>query len=95
MTENKRGIEIATSIAEMVRASIKEVTGLNASAGISYNKFPSQDGERPQQAERPGDHHPGPRAGLRRGAAGREIPRRRTGDLLPWNRTSGAAASAA
>jgi len=39
VTENKQGIEIATTIAEMVRARINEVTGLNASAGISYNKF--------------------------------------------------------
>ena len=38
----------------MIRARIKEVTGLNASAGISYCKFLAKDGERPQQAERTG-----------------------------------------
>jgi DNA polymerase-4 len=39
VTENLKGMEIATEIALQIRARIKEVTGLNASAGISYNKF--------------------------------------------------------
>lgn len=39
VTENRQNIAIATTIAEMIRAKIKAVTGLNASAGISYNKF--------------------------------------------------------
>ncbi|MGX5722390.1 DNA polymerase IV [Shinella zoogloeoides] len=39
VTENKQGITIATEIATIIRARIKEVTGLNASAGISYCKF--------------------------------------------------------
>lgn len=39
VTENKQGIAIATEIATRIRARIKEVTGLNASAGISYCKF--------------------------------------------------------
>jgi len=39
VTENKLGIPIASDIATMIRARIKEVTGLNASAGISYCKF--------------------------------------------------------
>ncbi|WP_421590979.1 DNA polymerase IV [Shinella sp. M27] len=39
VTENKQGISIATDIATIIRARIKEVTGLNASAGISYCKF--------------------------------------------------------
>ena len=39
VTENKRRIPIATDIATTIRARIKEVTGLNASAGISYCKF--------------------------------------------------------
>lgn len=39
VTENKHGIPIATAIASIIRARIKEVTGLNASAGISYCKF--------------------------------------------------------
>ncbi|MBX5160638.1 MULTISPECIES: DNA polymerase IV [unclassified Rhizobium] len=39
VTENLKGMEIATEIALEVRAKIKHVTGLNASAGISYNKF--------------------------------------------------------
>ncbi|WP_119258545.1 DNA polymerase IV [Shinella zoogloeoides] len=39
VTANKQGIPIATEIATRIRARIKEVTGLNASAGISYCKF--------------------------------------------------------
>lgn len=39
VTQNKRGIPIATDIALMIRDRIRQVTGLNASAGISYNKF--------------------------------------------------------
>jgi len=39
VTENKQNIAIATEIATIIRARIKEVTGLNASAGVSYNKF--------------------------------------------------------
>lgn len=39
VTENKKGIPSATLIAKEIRAKIKEKTGLNASAGISINKF--------------------------------------------------------
>jgi DNA polymerase-4 len=39
VTTNKQNIPVATDIATMIRARIKEVTGLNASAGISYCKF--------------------------------------------------------
>ncbi len=39
VTENLKGIEIATQIALEIRTRIKDATGLNASAGISYNKF--------------------------------------------------------
>lgn len=39
VTKNKQGIAIATDIATRIRARIKEVTGLNGSAGISYCKF--------------------------------------------------------
>lgn len=39
VTENLKGMEIATEVALEIRARIKQVTGLNASAGISYNKF--------------------------------------------------------
>ncbi len=39
VTENLKGMEIATEIALEIRARIKDATGLNASAGISYNKF--------------------------------------------------------
>ena len=39
VTENKLGLPIASEIATLIRARIKEVTGLNASAGISYCKF--------------------------------------------------------
>jgi DNA polymerase IV len=39
VTENLRGIASATEIAERIRAKIKKVTKLTASAGVSYNKF--------------------------------------------------------
>jgi len=39
VTENLQNIPLARDIAIAIRARIKEVTGLNASAGISYNKF--------------------------------------------------------
>ncbi len=39
VTHNLKGIEYATRVAKEIRARIKDQTGLNASAGISYNKF--------------------------------------------------------
>ncbi|CAM3335516.1 DNA polymerase IV [Aequorivita lipolytica] len=39
VTENKKGNPSATMIAAEIRKKIKEKTGLNASAGISMNKF--------------------------------------------------------
>ncbi len=39
VTENKKGIPSASMIAKEIRRKIKEKTGLNASAGISINKF--------------------------------------------------------
>ncbi len=39
VTENLKGMAIATEIAEEIRAGIFATTGLTASAGISYNKF--------------------------------------------------------
>ena len=39
VSENKAGIKSAILIAKQIRAKIKEKTGLNASAGVSYNKF--------------------------------------------------------
>lgn len=39
VTEDRRGIGSATAIASEIRARIYEVTGLTASAGVSYNKF--------------------------------------------------------
>lgn len=39
VTENLKGMPVATEIALEISAKIKAVTGLNASAGISYNKF--------------------------------------------------------
>jgi len=39
VTENLKGIELATEVAEQIRARIRAETGLTASAGVSYNKF--------------------------------------------------------
>jgi DNA polymerase IV len=39
VTENLQNIPLARDVALAIRAKIKEETGLNASAGISYNKF--------------------------------------------------------
>ena len=39
VTENKKGLPSATLIAREIRNKIKDKTGLNASAGISINKF--------------------------------------------------------
>jgi DNA polymerase-4 len=39
VTETLQGIPLARDIALQIRASIKAQTGLNASAGLSYNKF--------------------------------------------------------
>jgi DNA polymerase-4 len=39
VTANRRGLPTASATAREIRARIKDVTGLNASAGISYCKF--------------------------------------------------------
>ncbi|VFU10676.1 DNA polymerase IV [Methylocella tundrae] len=39
VTENLQGVASATEIAEQIRAKIRRVTHLTASAGVSYNKF--------------------------------------------------------
>jgi DNA polymerase-4 len=39
VTQNKKGLKSAIYIARLIRQEIKEKTGLNASAGVSYNKF--------------------------------------------------------
>ncbi|HEX5644932.1 MAG TPA: DNA polymerase IV [Erythrobacter sp.] len=39
VTDDLLGIGSATRIAELIRREIREVTGLTASAGVSYNKF--------------------------------------------------------
>jgi DNA polymerase-4 len=39
VTQNKAGLKSAILIAKQIRTKIKEKTGLNASAGVSYNKF--------------------------------------------------------
>src|ERR1700724_3841783 len=39
VTENLQGISLARDVARRIREKIKAETGLNASAGISYNKF--------------------------------------------------------
>jgi len=57
VTENLQNIPLARDVVLAIRTKIKEVTGLNASAGISYNRFSGEAGFRPLQAERPVRHH--------------------------------------
>ena len=67
VTENLQGIPLARDVALAIRAKIKEVTGLNASAGISYNK-------------RPVRHHARDGTAVRRSTACRQVPRHRSRD---------------
>ena len=39
VTQNKKGMKVATEIARQIKSRIKEQTGLTASAGVSVNKF--------------------------------------------------------
>ncbi len=39
VTQNKKGMQLAVDVAREIKARIREVTGLTASAGISYCKF--------------------------------------------------------
>jgi DNA polymerase IV len=39
VTENRRGVALATDVAREIKQRITEETGLTASAGVSYNKF--------------------------------------------------------
>lgn len=39
VTENKLGLPSATAVAQYIKRRIREITGLTASAGVSYNKF--------------------------------------------------------
>jgi DNA polymerase IV len=80
VTENLKGISLATQIAEEIRARIRAETELTASAGVSYNKF---------LAKLASDHRkpdglfvitPEDGAILRRDAAGAKVSRHRAGD---------------
>ena len=80
VTENLQGIPLARDVALAIRAKIKEVTGLNASAGISYNKFLAKlasDHRKPN-----GQYVITPEMGpaFVEDAAGRQISRHRAGD---------------
>jgi len=39
VSENLKGMELASEIAEQIRGKVRIATGLTASAGVSYNKF--------------------------------------------------------
>jgi DNA polymerase IV len=80
VTENLQAIPLARDVALLIREKIKAETGLNASAGISYNKFLAKLASDHRKAERPVRDLPGNGCVLRRDAAGRQIPRHRPGD---------------
>jgi nucleotidyltransferase/DNA polymerase involved in DNA repair len=78
VTENLQNIPLARDVAFAIRAKIKEVTGLNASAGISYNKFLAKlasDHRKPN-----GQYVITPEMGPAFDTAARQIPRDRSGD---------------
>jgi DNA polymerase-4 len=80
VTENLQGLPLARDVALAIRARIKQETGLNASAGISYNKFLAKlasDHRKPN-----GQYVITPEmwASVRRNLGRRQISRHRSGD---------------
>jgi nucleotidyltransferase/DNA polymerase involved in DNA repair len=73
VTENLQGIPLARDVALAIRARIKEMTGLNASAGISYNKFLAKLASDHRKAKRSVRHQSGDGAGVRRNPAGWQV----------------------
>jgi hypothetical protein len=80
VTENLKGISLATQIAEEIRARIHAEIELTASAGVSYNKFLAKlasDHRKPDGTVR---DHAENGAVIRRDPAGPEVSRHRAGD---------------
>ena len=77
VTENLQGVPLARDVALAIRAKIKAETGLNASTGISYNKFLAKLASDDRKPNGQCDHARDV-ADVRRGAACRQTP---------WNRT--------
>ena len=75
-----KGIASATQIAEEIRARIRAETEPHRLGRRLLQQVPRQARLGPPQARRPLRDHAGDGAGLRRDAAGQEVPRRRTGD---------------
>jgi DNA polymerase IV len=73
VTQDLRGPQTGSAAAREIRAQILRQTGLTASAGISYNKFPAKPCIRSAQAEWPVRHHPRDGSGLHPRAADRLI----------------------
>src|SRR5438309_1073755 len=79
VTANLRGLPSASATAKEIRARILEETGLNASAGISYNKFLAKLASGHRKPNGQFVVPLGAGGGLRGLATGGQVPWRRSG----------------
>ena len=73
VTRDKQRIGSATRIAQLIRAAIRDRTGLTASAGVSYNKFLAKVASDQNKPDGILCHSPAPGRGLCRFSAGASL----------------------